>query len=80
MRYSPTPLSMEITVSDTGNGKPPGRKLIKAWKNAVKEKTKSGTERGHGLLLAHNLTDEMSMESNPTGGVDIHLVIYKEEG
>jgi anti-sigma regulatory factor (Ser/Thr protein kinase) len=70
---------MKITVSDTGSGGSPNKKLVRAWTNAIKERTKSGTERGHGLLLAHNLTDEMSMESNPTGGVDIHLVIYKEE-
>lgn len=75
----PTDEMMEIIVSDTGRGQEPSTRWISAWADAIKKKTVSGTERGHGLLLAHNLTDEMSMESNPTGGIDVHLMIYKEE-
>ena len=78
IRCLPTDRMMKITVSDTGSGNASNRKLASAWTNAVKEKTKSQTERGHGLLLAHNLTDEISMEPNPTGGIDVHMVIYKE--
>jgi hypothetical protein len=49
-----------------------------AWYSVVREKTQPGTERGHGLLLARNLTDEMIMKPNSIGGVDVHLVIYRE--
>lgn len=74
----PTDEMIKITISDTGSGGVPNKKWISAWTDAVKEKTRSGTERGHGLLLAHNLADEMRMETNPTGGVDVHLVVYRE--
>ena len=69
---------MKIIISDTGRQADSSTRWSSAWADAIREKTESGTERGHGLLLAHNLADEMSMESNPTGGVDVHLVIYKE--
>jgi len=68
---------MKIIISDTGRRGNSSAKWLSAWSNAIGDKTQPGTERGHGLLLAHSLTDEMSMESNPTGGTDVHLVIYK---
>ena len=69
---------MKIIISDAGSRGNSSAKWSCAWANAIREKTESGTERGHGILLAHNLADEMRMESNSTGGVDVHLVIYKE--
>ena len=69
---------MKIIISDAGRREDSNTNWSYAWANAIRKKTESGTERGHGLLLAHNLADEMSMESNSTGGVDVHLVIYKE--
>ena len=68
---------MRVIVSDTGRGKSSNKRWIDAWSDAVKEKAHPGTERGHGLLLARNLIDEMSMESNSMGGVDVHLVVYQ---
>ena len=70
--------SLRITVSDTGRGESSDMEWIDAWTNVVRDKTQPGTERGHGLLLARNLTDQMIMESNQMGGVDVHLVVYKE--
>ena len=69
---------IKITVSDTGSGGVSDTSWINAWTDVVKEETESQTERGHGLLLAYNLTDKMSMEPNLTGGIDVHLVVYKE--
>lgn len=69
---------MRVTISDTGQGRCPNTRWLDAWSDAVGEKTQPGTERGHGLLLVHNLADEMHMESNSTGGVDVYLVVYKE--
>ena len=70
--------SLRITVSDTGRGESSDMEWVDAWTNVVRDKTQPGTERGHGLLLARNLTDQMIMESNQMGGVDVHLVVYKE--
>jgi anti-sigma regulatory factor (Ser/Thr protein kinase) len=69
---------MEIKISDAGPGKGPNTKWISAWSNAVEEKVQPGTERGHGLLLVHQLIDNMSIGPNSFGGIDVHLVIYKE--
>jgi len=69
---------VRITVSDTGRGVGSNTGWVDAWTNVVREKTQPGTERGHGLLLARNLTDQMIMESNQMGGLDVHLVVYKE--
>jgi anti-sigma regulatory factor (Ser/Thr protein kinase) len=69
---------MRITVSDTGSGKGSNTRWMDAWSSVVSDKTQPGTERGHGLLLARNLTDEMIMRPNSVGGVDVHLVIYRE--
>ncbi|MBD3184689.1 hypothetical protein GF312_20580 [Candidatus Poribacteria bacterium] len=71
--------SIKITVSDTGFNSHSNAKLLKAWSHALNKISDPGTERGHGLLLANNLADEMKIESNSMGGVDVHLVIYKEE-
>ena len=70
---------MRIIVSDTGCGKGSDERWMAAWSSVVSEKTQPGTERGHGLLLARNLTDEMIMKPNSIGGVDVHLVIYRED-
>ena len=69
---------IRIIVSDTGSEEVSDTSWINAWTDVVKEQTESQTERGHGLLLAYNLTDEMSVEPNSTGGIDVHLVMYKE--
>jgi anti-sigma regulatory factor (Ser/Thr protein kinase) len=76
---SATDEMIKIIVSDTGNGKNIGTQLANAWFSLIRERAKPDTERGHGLLLAYNLTDKMSVESNSMGGVDVHLVVYKEE-
>ena len=68
---------IEIVVRDTGQGKGSGKKWLDAWTDAVRDRSQPNAERGHGLLLAHNLADEMSMESNSVGGLDIRLVIHK---
>lgn len=69
---------MKIVISDAGGSAgSPDAKWISAWADAVGGRTESGTERGHGLLLANDLADEMNMESNPLGGLDVQLVIYK---
>ena len=70
---------IKIIVSDTGRGRNSNTKWIDAWTNVVREKAQLTTERGHGLLLAYDLTDEMTVKSNSIGGVDVHLVIHKEE-
>jgi anti-sigma regulatory factor (Ser/Thr protein kinase) len=70
---------IEVVVSDTGRSGGSSTKLAKAWSDAVEDRSKTGTERGHGLLLAHNLTDEISMQANSVGGVNVHMVMYKEE-
>ncbi|MFC1713638.1 ATP-binding protein [Candidatus Poribacteria bacterium] len=67
---------IEVTVSDTGTGES-DTSWISAWPDVVKKEVDSHTEKGRGLLLAHKLTDEMSMEPNLTGGINVHLVIYK---
>jgi hypothetical protein len=48
----------------------------KVWSDINNSKVKIGTERGHGLLLAHLLTDEMRMESNSLGGLDVQLLWF----
>ena len=72
--------TMEIIVTDSGRGQNSNGEWFSVWSNtAIREQSHPETERGHGLLLAHNLADEMSIERNSVGGVDVHLVIYKEE-
>ena len=71
---------MRVIVSDAGQANGSNLAWFDAWLNAVKrEKKRPDTERGHGLLVAHSLTDEMNIESNSMGGVDVHLVVYKEK-
>ena len=70
---------VRVVVSDTGHGEGSDAGWLGAWSDAVEEEARPGTERGHGLLLAHNLTDEMKMDLNSAGGVDVHLVVYKEK-
>jgi serine/threonine-protein kinase RsbW len=69
---------MRVIVSDTGRGKGSSTRWLNAWSDAIRQKTQPGTERGHGLFLVHSLIDEVSIESNSMGGVDVHLVAYKE--
>ena len=69
---------IKVVVSDAGRGRGSNTRWIDAWSDVVREKTQPGTERGHGLLLARNLMDEMVLESNSMGGIDVHLVVYKE--
>jgi anti-sigma regulatory factor (Ser/Thr protein kinase) len=78
IRCSSTDEMMRVVVSDTGRGRDSDTTWLDAWSDVIREEARSGTERGHGLLLVHNLTDEMRMESNSMGGVDVHLVVYKE--
>ena len=68
-----------VIVSDSGHGEDSDVGWLGVWSNSAKEEARPGTERGHGLLLAHNLTDEMKVDLNWMGGVDVHLVVYKEE-
>ena len=68
--------AMNITISDNGRGKAFNEKWHKVWSDIASSKIKSGTERGHGLLLAHLLTDEMRMESNSVGGLDVQLLWF----
>ena len=75
---SSTDEMMRITISDAGRGKSSNTGWIDDWFDVIKEKVQPGTERGHGLFLVRSLTDEMRMESNSMGGIDVHLVVYKE--
>lgn len=71
---------MRVIVSDAGQKNVSNSAWIDAWLDTVKRgKKHPDTERGHGLLVAHSLTDEMNIESNSMGGVDVHLVVYKEK-
>lgn len=69
---------MEIVVSDTGGGEDLDASWVSAWTDVVDDEIESWTERGHGLLLAYRLVDEMSMESNEIGGIEVHLGMYKK--
>lgn len=69
---------MEIVVSDTGGGENLDTSWVSAWTSVVDDEIESWTERGHGLLLAYRLVDEMSMKSNETGGIEVHLAMYKK--
>jgi anti-sigma regulatory factor (Ser/Thr protein kinase) len=80
LRCLPTDDMIRIIISDAGHGDGSRPGWIDAWPDAVKrEKMHPDTERGHGLLVAQSLADEMSLESNSMGGVDAHLVVYKEK-
>lgn len=69
---------MEIVVSDTGGGENLDTSWVSAWTSVVDDEIESWTERGHGLLLAYRLVDEMSMKSNEIGGIEVHLAMYKK--
>jgi len=64
---------MNVTISDEGRGKGFKKKWHEVWSDVASSKIEFGTERGHGLLLAHLLTDKMRMESNSVGGLDVQL-------
>jgi anti-sigma regulatory factor (Ser/Thr protein kinase) len=78
IQFLSTDRMIEVVVSDTGGGEVLDTSWVNAWTDVVKNETESWTERGHGLLLAYNLVDEMSMKSNEMGGIEVHLVIHKE--
>jgi anti-sigma regulatory factor (Ser/Thr protein kinase) len=67
---------MSITISDQGQGKALRKKWDEVWSEIVNNEVYVGTERGHGLLLARLLTDEMCMESNSIGGLDVCLTWF----
>lgn len=68
---------MKIIISDQGQGKSIKKKWNEVWSDVInKKEIYVGTERGHGLLLARLLTDEMSMESNTIGGLDVRLIWF----
>jgi anti-sigma regulatory factor (Ser/Thr protein kinase) len=69
---------MEIVVSDTGGGEDRDTSWVSDWTHVVDDEIESWTERGHGLLLAYRLVDEMSMEPNEIGGIEVHLGMYKK--
>lgn len=69
---------IKVTISDAGRRRNTDKRWLNAWSDAVKEKVYPGTERGHGLLLVYNLTEEMILEPNSMGGLDVYLVVYKE--
>jgi len=67
---------MMVTISDQGQGNEFGRKWDEVWSEVINNEVYVGTERGHGLLLARLLTDDMSMESNSVGGLDVRLTWF----
>jgi hypothetical protein len=67
---------MIVTVSDKGQDKELKRKWNEVWSEVINNEVYVGTERGHGLLLARLLTDDMSMESNSIGGLDVRLTWF----
>ena len=69
---------MEIVISDTGGGEDLDTSWVNTWTDVVDGEIESWTERGHGLLLACRLVDEMTMKSNEIGGIEVHLTMYKK--
>jgi len=69
---------MKIKISDTGPGEGPNTRWINAWSDALRDKVQPDTERGHGLFLVHQLTNEMNIEPNSVGGIDVLMVLHKE--
>ena len=78
VQFLSTDEMMEIVVSDTGGGEELDTSWVSDWTNVVDGEIESWTERGHGLLLACRLVDEMSMESNDIGGIKVRLAMYKK--
>jgi len=67
---------MIVTISDQGRNSNFGKKWDDVWSEVVNNEVYVGTERGHGLLLARLLTDDMNMESNSIGGLDVRLTWF----
>jgi len=67
---------MTVTISDRGQNDEFGRKWDEVWSEVINNEVYVGTERGHGLLLARLLTDDMSMESNSVGGLEVRLTWF----
>ncbi len=78
VQFLSTDEMMEVVVSDTGGGEDVDTSWVSTWPSVADSEFGSWTERGHGLLLAYRLVDEMSVESNKIGGIEIHLTIYKK--
>ena len=66
--------SIEIVVRDYGNGEPLTDKLSRILSIIETSNVENDKERGRGLLLARLLSDDMLVESNSAGGLDVHLV------
>ena len=79
IRCSPTDELIRIIVSDTGSGSDVNAGWPDTWFDIVRKGAQPGAERGHGLFLAYSMTDKMGIESNSIGGVDVHLIVYREE-
>lgn len=65
--------SMEIVIRDYGKDKPLSDNIFEVWSKAISSNTENNSERGRGLRLAWLLSDDMRMESNSAGGLDVHL-------
>lgn len=76
LRLKVTDEKIEIVISDTGNQNNLKEKWTLAWSDVIKKRIQFGTERGHGLFLTYNLTDDMCMKFNSSGGLDAHLIWY----
>ena len=71
--------SMKIVVRDQGKENPLDNNWPKVWSNVENSDVQIDTERGHGLLLARLLSDNMRMDPNSAGGIDVHLVWFIKE-
>ncbi|MGB9597606.1 MAG: ATP-binding protein, partial [Candidatus Poribacteria bacterium] len=65
--------SMEIVIRDHGKDEPLGDDIFEVWSKAITSNIENNSERGRGLRLAWLLSDNMRMESNSVGGLDVHL-------
>lgn len=70
---------MRVVISDPGATGKSINDWINRWYNTIKESTYLETERGHGLFVAYNLSDEMHIELNSHGGANVYLVWHKED-
>ncbi len=65
--------SMKIVIRDYGKDEPLNDNLFEVWSKATASNIENNLERGRGLRLAWLLSDDMHMESNSAGGLDVHL-------
>ncbi len=66
---------MIVTIRDQGRNNTEKR-WSEVWANVISNEVYVGTERGHGLLLARLLSDDMNIETNSTGGLDVRLTWF----